>query len=353
MKTTSPLARNFTSGLVALAAALALAQESPPAPATDAPPAPKADAARKQGLRARDREPSWLMAPVEGPNLHYRTFDSKAAGTKVSYLLYLPPGYEKDTDRRYPVVYWLHGIGGSQQGVPDMAANMTRAIEAGKMPPVIFVYCNGMIRGGWSDAQWPVETVTIKELIPHIDATCRTIATREGRGVEGFSMGGGGASVWGFKYTDLFGTVSIIAGAMRDPSAPPRAPRPETASPAASDTPAAADATPPAADSASPTATGGAPGGATPLVRGPRSNPWELVEKNGAAIRGRTFVRIAVGGKDQLRTVNASLHDFLTRHEIEHEFHVVPDAAHSPGPVYQGMGDKNWEFYRAAFGKVK
>lgn len=299
MKTNASFARLASCVAVLLVTNLS-AQESAPTPAASVAP-----------QRARDRDPSWLMDKVEGPNLHYRTFDSKAAGSKVSYLIYLPPGYGHDEKRRYPVVYWLHGIGGSQQGVPEMARRMNQAIEAGKMPPVIFVYCNGMIRSGWSDAQWPVETVTIKELIPYIDANYRTIATREGRGVEGFSMGGGGASVWGFKYTDLFGTVSIIAGAMRNPHAP------------------------------------------APAARGPRANPWELVEKNVHAIRGRTHVRIAVGEKDNLKNTNTSLHEFLVKHDIEHEFDVVPDAAHSPNPVYQGLGDRNWAFYQKAFGQAR
>ena len=145
-----------------------------------------------RGVRPADREPSWLMPPVEGPNLSYKTFESTTVGESVSYLIYLPPGYEDAGDKRYPVVYWLHGIGGSQQGVPRMAQRLTRAIEAGKSPPMIVVYVNGMIRSGYIDVpgKWPVETVTIKELIPHIDATYRTIATREGRAVEGFCQVG-------------------------------------------------------------------------------------------------------------------------------------------------------------------
>lgn len=281
-----------------------------------------------QQQRPRDREPSWMMDKVEGPNLHYRTFYSKTAGTQVSYLIYLPPGYEKDDQRRFPVVYWLHGIGGSQQGVPGFAASMNEAIAAGKMPPVIFVYCNGMIRSGWNDSQWPVETVTIKELIPYIDANYRTIATREGRGVEGFSMGGGGAAVWGFKYPELFGTVSIIAGAMRDPSAPP------------SERPGSANAE-------------GAKDGSPATGRGPRVNPWELVEKNYDAIKGRQFIRIVVGELDGLVKSNTSLHEFLEKKGIEHEFHIAAGQRHSPGPVYQELGDANFAFYQKAFGHVK
>ncbi|MBI5774426.1 MAG: beta-galactosidase, partial [Verrucomicrobia bacterium] len=202
-----------------------MGQTPAPAPAVPRTPAPARPqvvaqaAAPKKGAapggRARDTEPSWLMPPVEGANLHYKTFDSKTVGEKVSYLLYLPPGYEEAKERRYPVVYWLHGIGGSQQGVPGITARVTSAIEAGKTPPFIMVFVNGMIRSSYvdsADGKIPVETVTIKELIPHVDATYRTIATRAGRMIEGFSMGGGGAAKWGFKHPDLFGSSSIGDG---------------------------------------------------------------------------------------------------------------------------------------------
>jgi enterochelin esterase-like enzyme len=191
--------------LLAFAATLPLAAQDADAPKSGAP---------KQKAKKEYREPKWLMDPVSGPNLHYKTFDSKTAKEKVSYL---PADYETAKTQRYPVVYWLHGIGGSQAGVPQMAERLTKAIADKKTPPMIVVYVNGMIRSGYvdsADGKYPVETVTLKELIPHIDATYRTIATREGRAIEGFSMGGGGTAKWGFKYPELFGTVSILAGAL-------------------------------------------------------------------------------------------------------------------------------------------
>src|SRR6185436_19404863 len=115
-----------------------------------------------------------------------------------------------------PTVFWLHGIGGAQTGVPMMAQRLTRAIEAKQTPAMIVVYVNGMIDSGYADGRFAVETVTIKELIPHIDATYRTIATRDGRMIEGFSMGGAGAAKWGFKHPDLFGSISVLAGALGD-----------------------------------------------------------------------------------------------------------------------------------------
>ena len=106
----------------------------------------------KAGKAKTFREPTWLMPPVQGENLRYKTFDSKVAGEKVSYLLFLPPDYDTTQDKRYPVVYWLHGIGGSQEGVPTMASRLTKAINDGKTPPMIVVYVNGMIRSSYVDS---------------------------------------------------------------------------------------------------------------------------------------------------------------------------------------------------------
>ncbi len=61
-----------------------------------------------------------------------------------------------------------------------------------------------------------LEPILINELLPHIDATYRTIATREGRIIEGFSMGGYGTARSGLKYPQLFGAVSILAGGPLD-----------------------------------------------------------------------------------------------------------------------------------------
>jgi endo-1,4-beta-xylanase len=60
----------------------------------------------------------------------------------------------------------------------------------------------------WKDGSAPMETIIVKELVPHIDATYRTIATREGRLLDGYSMGGYGAARLGFKYHDLFLAVA-------------------------------------------------------------------------------------------------------------------------------------------------
>ena len=272
--------------------------------------------------RPRDQKPSWLMPPVAGPNLHYKTFESKAAGEKVSYLHYLPPDYETAKDRRYPVVYWLHGIGGGQTGIPAMAERLTKAITAGKTPPMIVVYVNGMIRSSYvdsADGKTPVETVTIKELLPHIDATYRTIATREGRMVEGFSMGGGGAAKWGFKHPDLFGSISIIDGALFPPD----------------------DTSGKSAETLK-TIYGG------DRARFEANNPWKLAEKNAEKVKDRAAIRI-VTRTTGLSGANQKFHDHLNHLGLANELYLIPDAPHSPNPLYEGLGEQNWPFYKKAF----
>jgi enterochelin esterase-like enzyme len=311
MKPITPLA--FLTLATTVIVASLLAQEAPKSSPT-APP-PKAAKAKVY------REPTWLMPPVEGPNLHYKTFDSKTVGERVSYLLYLPPDYETTADKRYPVVYWLHGIGGSQEGVPAMAQRLTNAITENKTPPMIVVYVNGMIRSGYvdsADGKIPVETVTIKELIPHMDATYRTIASREGRMVEGFSMGGGGAAKWGFKHPDVFGSISIIDGAMFAPDA----------------TGKGAEKTK-AIDEAD-------------RARLAANDPWKLAEKNMDKLKGRTKIRI-VTGSTGLSGGNKRFHEHLEQLGIANEFTTLPDVPHSPNPFYEALSDRNWTFYREAF----
>jgi enterochelin esterase-like enzyme len=136
-------------------------------------------------------------------------------GSNVSYLVWVPPGYDQQTNR-YPVIYWLHGMGGNQRGGATMfVPHVADAIKAGTLPPVIVVLINGMVKSFYcdsSDGQCPMESVIIKDLIPHVDETYRTIARREGRVIEGYSMGGYGAWDAIQRRPDLFAAAIPICG---------------------------------------------------------------------------------------------------------------------------------------------
>jgi len=140
--------------------------------------------------------------------LRHATFESPSMGIEVGYHIYLPPGYEKDEKRRYPVVFHLHGgrPGGEYKSV-NLAGFVDKAIRAKKLQPTIYVFPNG---GPMSWYNYPKlenglgEDVFVKELLPHIDKTYRTIGGREGRAIEGFSQGGRGTTRILMKYPELW-----------------------------------------------------------------------------------------------------------------------------------------------------
>jgi len=134
----------------------------------------------------------------------------------VGYCIYLPPAYDTSKAERYPVIYNLHGNGGNTEfhGMEE-AELLHKGILEGKWPPMIMVFPNGGISTFYKDSHdgvIPMESIVIKELIPHIDATYRTIASREGRCIEGFSMGGRGSTRLAVKHPDLFCSLFCQAG---------------------------------------------------------------------------------------------------------------------------------------------
>jgi endo-1,4-beta-xylanase len=131
-------------------------------------------------------------------------------GADVGYCIYLPPDYEKSerTGKRYPVVYYLHGgRPGSELKSVGLSVFIEKAIRSNRIPPMIYVFING---GPMSHYDYPQiengqgESVFIEELIPHIDSAYRTIASRKGRGIEGFSQGGRGTTRIMFRHPELF-----------------------------------------------------------------------------------------------------------------------------------------------------
>lgn len=151
------------------------------------------------------------------PHVKHGTYSSSIQGVPVGYYIYLPDEYHQaeNSEKRYPVVYYLHGgrPGGEQVSV-RIAKTFHDAISSGRVPPMIYVFVNG---GIVSHYDYPEnksygESTFIKELIPHIDTTYRTIARREGRGLEGFSQGGRGTARIAFKYPELFISAAPMGG---------------------------------------------------------------------------------------------------------------------------------------------
>jgi enterochelin esterase-like enzyme len=259
------------------------------------------------------------LSEPAGTHYHLYSTPSRGAGTQASCLIYLPPGYEKDQEQRYPVLYWLHGGAGSQREGAWMVERIDAEIRSGKLPPFLVVLVQGLPDVRYinsKDGTRPVEDVIVRDLIPHIDATYRTIATRQGRAIEGMSMGGFGALRLGFKYPQLFGAVSALA-----PSIKPMQQEPEVVrEPFGND-----------------------------LAYWDQTGPWSIVKENAAEIRGRTKVRLLVGDQDPLLAPVREYDALLTALGIEHQFAVVAGAHHRYDEIVSRLSGDALQFWKTAF----
>ncbi len=142
----------------------------------------------------------------------HATFRSPSMGIDVGYYIYLPPSYDKEPEKRFPVVYHLHGgRPGSEAKSVSLAHYVDKSIADGNIQPTIYVYPNG---GPMSWYNFPQkenglgEDVFVKELLPHIDKTYRTRGEAAGRGLQGFSQGGRGTTRIMFKHPELWNTAA-------------------------------------------------------------------------------------------------------------------------------------------------
>jgi S-formylglutathione hydrolase FrmB len=144
--------------------------------------------------------------------------------------IYLPPSYDEQPARRYPVVYVLTGFTGRGRMLlndnpwsPSLDDRMDALIEGGpgleRCGEMILVMPDCFTRYGGSQyinstATGRYEDHLIGELVPHIDRNYRTLAAREHRGVAGKSSGGYGAMVLSMRHAEVFGAAVSHSGDM-------------------------------------------------------------------------------------------------------------------------------------------
>lgn len=161
-------------------------------------------------------EIAWVNPPeVLPPNTKHGTFNSPSMGFEVGYSIYVPDSSEVRTSP-YPVVYWLHGRGGSEAHVQPIPV-LHSAIEQNRVEPIVLVIVNGGVASGYIDnAATGVmgESVVLRELVPHIEATYPVRSDPAGRGIGGMSMGGAGAVRMALRFPETFGAVVSVAGAL-------------------------------------------------------------------------------------------------------------------------------------------
>ena len=177
-------------------------------------PAAKTETADSQESKREERKKDvkWVNPDLkEFKGLSHHIMQSNALGHEVGYSVWLPAEYDQKTKQRYPVIYFLHGMGGSESAdAPSFSAVVSKAIEDGILPPVICVFPNG----GVSFYRDEVETMIINELIPTIDSNYRTIAKGKSRALAGFSMGGFGSVYLSVQYPEMFCAAGSMGGGL-------------------------------------------------------------------------------------------------------------------------------------------
>jgi endo-1,4-beta-xylanase len=261
--------------------------------------------------------------PQPAPPATYHTYTARAINQQTDYLLYLPPGYQSDTARRYPVVYWLHGLGAHPHHADGFLQTLDAAIRENRCPPLIAVVPNGL-RDSWyvdsADGSQPVETVLIKDLVPHIDATYRTIPDRRARALEGFSMGGWGAAHLLFKHPDVFCAATLIGAPIHTPASFRRWHMSEYRKLFGGDEKAFY-----------------------------AEDPATWARRHQDALRGKVRVRFLIGEWDGNRGWAFAFHKRLQEWQIPSALVEAPKVGHSDAEVYEKLHASAFDFYRQLF----
>ena len=288
-------------------------------------------------------------------DLIFKIFRSVTINAEVSSMIWFPPDDDADQAARYPVLNELPASGGSpRKNTPGVVKRVETAIRDRRTAPMIIVGVPALrgntMDGDSRDGDYPLETVIIKDLIPHIDATYRTLASRAGRAVDGCSMGGFGAAHLGFKFPEVFSVISIIAPPLVGPKL--KSPRPTCALGNLFTTAMLSD-----------------------LDSFRANGPFTLAEKNSDALRDRTYNsqrgarRSHVLARAAVREAAFSesghwvreraehwlvpqcekLHQTLRRNQVPHEFGFFTNVkGHSPKGCLDSLGDAAFSFFSSS-----
>ncbi|WP_243648155.1 alpha/beta hydrolase [Acidipila rosea] len=162
---------------------------------------------------------------VDTITVHGKSLEGNLIGDTADreVKVYLPPSYATHPERRYPVVYMLHGFTdsadkwfGAKKDWVDLDTIADSDIDSGKSKEMIIVVPNAMnpfagsfysrsvTTGDWED-------FVAHDLVSYIDAHYRTIANRDSRGLAGHSMGGYGTMRIGMRHTDVFSVIYAMS----------------------------------------------------------------------------------------------------------------------------------------------
>jgi enterochelin esterase-like enzyme len=261
-------------------------------------------------------------------------------------LVYLPPSYNRQKSRRYPVVYALHGYSiGAEQWVREIHVPQTieGAFARGAKEVIVVVPDSKTLHNGSmyssSVTTGDFEQFISRDLVSYIDGRYRTIPNRLSRGLVGHSMGGYGATRIGMKHPDVFGSVYIMS---------PCCLSPRPVGPANPDQAKTLEAVKTPEDSAKlpffsraqlATAAAWSPNPKNPplyldlptkdgvsqsdvLAKWTANAPLAFVDQYVGSLRQYRAIAIDVGDQDGLRNDAGKLHEVLDKYGISNSFEI-------------------------------
>lgn len=195
-----------------------------------APPAPDKPAAPQQA-------PAAPVAGAKGKVVTKRVASASLGVTK-DVVVYEPAGYDADPARRWPVYYFLHGLGGDETNWTEGGRLHEVADKLGVQAIIVMpdgddsFYVNAVTPGNYDECMktgeglfFPVQPLSTKcvktpayeswitkDLVAWTDATYRTIAAKQGRAIVGLSMGGFGALQLAMRHKDLYAAAGSHSG---------------------------------------------------------------------------------------------------------------------------------------------
>ena len=145
---------------------------------------------------------------------------SKILAHPVNYCVILPPSYDTDKSRKFPILYFFHGLGDNEQMFIHAGGfNLVEDLwERGQLNEFLIAtpdagssfYINGR------DGKIRYEDFLVQEFLPAIESRYRARPGRANRAVSGVSMGGYGALHLAFRHPQLFSSVSAHSAAIID-----------------------------------------------------------------------------------------------------------------------------------------
>lgn len=170
-------------------------------------------------------EDFYMPKDVPHGNVREHWYYSDITGKWRRAFVYTPAEYETNLDKKYPILYLLHGSGENERGWSlqgHMGFIMDNLIAAKKAVPMVIVMDNGYAvaknpsaypqsTNSWSNRSAVLADVYVKEIIPSMESFYRIEPGRENRAMAGLSMGGGQTAVIGLNHPELFSAFGFFS----------------------------------------------------------------------------------------------------------------------------------------------